>query len=256
MTPENPSSRWNPADYIAYASFVPALGAQVLALLDPQPNEYILDLGCGDGALTRKLVTAGARVVGIDASGDMVAAAKARGLDARVGNAHNLPFRSEFDAVFSNAAVHWMLDPPAVAANVFAALNPGGRFVGEMGGEGNIAILRAGLRAELAQRGYRPPAQDPQWYPSPAEFTAIYQAAGFVDVHAELIPRPTPLPDGVAAWLRVFRSGFMDTSNVPDHEQASIAQAVERRLTSQLQQPDGSWIADYVRLRFTMRKPV
>lgn len=255
MSDYNPASRWNPADYIANASFVPALGAQVLALLDPQPGEEILDLGCGDGALTRKLVAAGARVVGIDASGDMVAAAKARGLDARIGDGQHMNFRSEFDAVFSNAALHWMLDPPAVAASVFEALKPGGRFVGEMGGEGNIATLRAGLRAELGARGYPVPNYDPQWYPSPDAFTSVYRAAGFVDIHAELIPRPTPLPDGITGWLRVFRSGFMDTAKVPDMEQPAIAEAVERRLAPQLQQPDGSWLADYVRLRFTMKKP-
>ena len=253
---DNPTSRWNPADYIANAAFVPALGAQVVALLDPQPGEQILDLGCGDGALTKKLVAAGAKVVAVDAWSGMVAAAKTRGLDVRLGDGHDLPFRAEFDAVFSNAALHWMLDPPAVAASVFRALKPGGRFVGEMGGEGNIATLRAGLRAELTARGYRVPDRDPQWYPSPAEFTAIYQAAGFVDIQADLIPRPTPLPDGVAGWLRVFRGGFMDTANVPDADQPAIALATERRLAPQLQQPDGSWVADYVRLRFTMRKPL
>ena len=253
---DNPASRWNPADYIANAWFVPALGAQVVTLLAPQPGERFLDLGCGDGALTSKLVALGATVVGVDASGDMVAAAQARGLDVRRADGQNLPFQSEYDAVFSNAALHWMLDKTAVAASVFRALKPGGRFVGEMGGEGNIATLRAGLRAELGQRGYRMPDQDPQWYPSPAEFVAIYGAAGFTDIQAELIPRPTPLPDGVAGWLRVFRGGFMDTANVPDHEQGAIAQAVERRLAPELQQPDGSWVADYVRLRFTMRKPL
>lgn len=253
---DNPASRWNPADYIANAWFVPALGAQVVTLLAPQSGERILDLGCGDGALTSKLVATGAKVVGVDASGDMVAAAQARGLDVRRADGQDLPFHAEFDAVFSNAALHWMLDKTAVAASVFRALKPGGRFVGEMGGEGNIATLRAGLRAELGRRGYRMPEQDPQWYPSPAEFLAVYEAAGFTDIQAELIPRPTPLPDGVAGWLRVFRGGFMDTANVPDHEQGTIAQAVERRLAPELQQPDGSWIADYVRLRFTMRKPV
>jgi SAM-dependent methyltransferase len=252
----NAASRWDAADYIKNAAFVPALGAPVLALLDPQPGERILDLGCGDGILTAKIVEAGATVVGIDASDDMVAAAQARGLDARVGNGEALAFAPEFDAVFSNAALHWMLDGPAVAAGVFRALKPGGRFVGEMGGQGNVATLRAGIRAELEKRGYPVPGEDPQWYPAPEEFAAIYQAAGFTDVKAELIPRPTPLPDGVASWLRVFRAGFMDASQVPDADQADIARAVEAALAPELQQPDGSWLADYVRLRFSMRKPV
>ena len=254
MSAPNPASRWDAADYIRSAAFVPALGAPVLALLDPQPGEHILDLGCGDGILTAKIVDAGATVVGIDASENMVAAARERGLDAQVGNGEALAFGPEFDAVFSNAALHWMLDGEAVAAGVYRALKPGGRFVGEMGGQGNVATLRAGIRAELVARGYPVPANDPQWYPAPDEFAAIYAQAGFTDIDAQLIPRPTPLPEGVAGWLRVFRAGFMDSAKVPDADQAGIAQAVEQKLAPKLQQPDGSWVADYVRLRFSMRK--
>ena len=252
----NAASRWDAADYAKSAAFVPALGAPVLALLGPQPGESILDLGCGDGALTVKIVEAGAKVVGVDASESMIAVAKARGLDAHVANGEALEFGPEFDAVFSNAALHWMLDGAAVAAGVHRALKPGGRFVGEMGGQGNVATLRTGIRAELVRRGYPVPAEDPQWYPAPEEFAAIYSAAGFVDIDAQLIPRPTPLPEGVAAWLRVFRAGFMDAAQVPETDQAEIAAAVEQTLAPQLQQPDGSWVADYVRLRFSMRKPV
>jgi len=252
----NAASRWDAADYAKSAAFVPALGAPVLALLDPQPGETILDLGCGDGALSVKIVEAGAKVVGVDASDSMIAAARARGIDAHVANGEALNFGPEFDAVFSNAALHWMLDGKAVAAGVHRALKPGGRFVGEMGGQGNVATLRAGIRAELVRRGYPVPADDPQWYPAPEEFAAIYAAAGFVDIEARLIPRPTPLPEGVAAWLRVFRAGFMDAAQVPEADQAEIAEAVEQALAPQLRQPDGSWVADYVRLRFSMRKPL
>ncbi len=256
MSAPNATSRWKPDDYAKNASFVPALGAPVLALLNPQPGERILDLGCGDGVLTEKLVEAGAEVVGVDASAEMIDAARARGLDARVIDGEKLDFDREFDAVFSNAALHWMLDPGAVAAGVFRALKPGGRFAGEQGGEGNIATLRKGLRAELTERGYPVPGEDPQWYASPEEFTAIYGLAGFADIDARIIPRPTELPHGVAAWLTTFRAGFMDHAQVPDAEQAEVAIAVERRLEADLRREDGIWVADYVRLRFSMRKPV
>lgn len=251
----NPASRWVASDYATNAGFVPAMGAPVLDLLAPRPGERILDLGCGDGVLTARIAEAGATVVGVDASDTLIAAAQAAGLDARLMDGERLAFDAEFDAAFSNAALHWMLDGAAVAAGVYRALKPGARFVGEMGGAGNIATLRAALRAELDARGYPVPARDPQWYPTPDDFTAVYATAGFVEIDARLIPRPTPLPTGVTGWLRTFRAGFMDTAKVPDAEQPAVAQAVEDRLRPAFRQPDGRWIADYVRLRFSMRKP-
>ena len=251
----NPSSRWSPTDYATNAAFVPALGSAALALLDPQPGEAILDLGCGDGVLTGQIAAAGAKVIGIDASGEMVAAARARGIEAYVADAQALDFNTQFDAVFSNAALHWMLDPGAVSSGVARALVPGGRFAGEMGGEGNIATLRAGIRAELTGQGYPIPADDPQWYPGAEEFTRVYARAGFTAIEARIIPRETDLPNGVAAWVKTFRTGWLDAARVPEDEQAQVAAAVERRLAPKLQRPDGSWFADYIRLRFTMRKP-
>jgi SAM-dependent methyltransferase len=252
----NPASRWSPTDYATHAAFVPALGSAALELLDPQPGETILDLGCGDGALTERIVAAGSRVIGVDASEEMIAAARARGLEAYVADAQALDFDRQFDAIFSNAALHWMLDPEAVAAGVFRALVPGGRFVGEMGGTGNIALLRGGIREELVERGYPVPAEDPQFYPSEDEFRRIYEQAGFDAIDARIIPRETDLPSGVAAWVRTFRTGWLDAAQVPEDEQPAVAAAVERRLESRLRRADGSWFADYIRLRFTMRKPV
>jgi SAM-dependent methyltransferase len=257
----NPSSQWSPADYASNAAFVPALGAPAVELLDPKPGELVLDLGCGDGALTLKIMESGARVIGLDASCEMVEAARARGVDAFVADAQALDLEAQaarfgqFDAAFSNAALHWMLDPDAVASGVFAMLKPGGRFVGEMGGQGNVATLRSGIRAELTDRGYPVPAEDPQWYPSVEEFARLYACAGFTQINAQLIPRPTLLPTGVAGWVRTFRAGWLDVAQVPDAEKPAVAAAVQSRLQPRLQQPDGSWIADYVRLRFTMRKP-
>ena len=253
----NSASRWDPKDYAANAAFVPAMGAPVLALLDPRPGERILDVGCGDGVLTEKIVAAGAIVVGVDASAEMIEAAKAKGLDARVMDGQALTFDAEFDAGFTNAALHWMLDRQGVANGVFRALKPGARFVGEMGGEGNVALIWAAVNAELEARGHVVRGQQAShWYASIADFTAVYEAAGFTDVDAHLIPRPTPLPTGVAGWVKTFRSGLMDAEAIPLEEQEAIGHAVERRLEGQLRQSDGSWVADYVRLRFTMRKPL
>lgn len=252
----NAASCWDAEHYARHAAFVPALGTPVLALLAPGAGERILDVGCGDGVLTERIMAAGASVIGVDASPGMVAAAKARGVDARVVDAQALAFGAEFDAAFSNAALHWMLDAGAVARGVFAALKPGARFVGEMGGEGNIVTLRRALRATVAEMGYTPPADDPQWYPSVADFTAVYAAAGFVSIDAELIERPTPLPSGVREWFRTFRVGFVDASGVPEAERDDLAIRAAASAEAMLpRDASGAVLADYVRLRFQMRKP-
>ena len=147
--------RWTADSYQQHTGFVPVLGAPVLDLLAPMADERILDLGCGDGALTEKLVAAGADVLGVDASEAMVEAARARGLDVRVQDGQALDFDRAFDAVFSNAALHWMLDPDAVIAAVHRALRPGGRFVGEFGGHGNVAAIRVAILAVLGKTRYR-----------------------------------------------------------------------------------------------------
>ncbi len=252
----NVASRWNAGHYAQHAGFVPALGAPVLALLDPKPGEHILDLGCGDGVLTERIVAAGADVLGVDYSDAMLDAARARGLRVQQADGQALDFGPEFDAVFSNAALHWMLDGAAVAAGVFRALKPGGRFVGEMGGEGNVRTLREALRETVIDMGYTPPASDPQWYPSVQEFGAIYAAAGFTEIDAQLIPRPTPLPSGVREWFRTFRVGFLDVSGVPEDARDALADTAAARAESRLERDAGGQpLADYVRLRFTMRKP-
>ena len=241
------TSQWDAGDYARVGSFVPELGMAALDLLDPHPGERILDVGCGDGALSVKIIDRGAEVVGVDSSPQLVEAARAAGVYAELIDAAEMEFDRSFDAAFSNAALHWMLDKERVAGAIFKALRLGGRFAGEMGGEGNLARLREALDGELVIRGYVPPSESSNWYPSPEEFAAVYEVAGFGQIDARLIERPTPLAHGVGEWVTTFRRGWLDGAGVPEAERPEIAAAVADRF--------GSDTADYVRLRFIMRKP-
>ena len=241
------TSKWDAADYARVGAFVAELGGAALDLLDPQRGERILDVGCGEGTLTRKIIDRGATVLGVDNSPEMIEAARANGIDALLLDAADMQFFSEFDAAFSNATLHWVLAKEQAARAIFRALKAGGRFAGEMGGEGNLRKLREALDEELIIRGYVPPVEASNWYASPDEFAAVYEAAGFNQIDARLIERPTPIEHGVAAWITTFRKGWLDRAAVPESERPEIAAHVADRL--------GSNIADYVRLRFIMRKP-
>ena len=252
---EAPSQEWCSSRYAENARFVSDLGAPVLELLNPQPGERILDLGCGDGALTEKLVAPGASVVGVDSSGDMVAAARARGLDARVMDAYKLEFNNEFDAVFSNAAMHWMKrDPDAVLNGVRRALKPNGRFALEMGGHGCVAAIVVALCATIENYGVKKPASLVPWYfPTAQEYRARIEKAGFRVEYIALIPRPTPLPTGMRGWLETFALPF--TKLVPEQERGAFLDEVTERLKPALCDSAGQWTADYMRLRFLARLP-
>ena len=243
---------WSAAGYAANARFVADLGAEVVDLLAPRAGERILDLGCGDGALTAKLVAAGAAVVGVDGSPDMVRAARALGLDARVMDGQRLEFGPEFDAVFSNAALHWMANGAAVIAGVFRALKPGGRFVGEFGGHGNIAAIVTAINAILTARGLDAKKLR-RWYPTADRYAAMLRYNGFHVESATTIPRPTPLPTGIEGWLATFAAPLLP--DLPTLDRASLLDEVASLLAPALRTDTGVWIADYVRLRFRAIKP-
>jgi trans-aconitate methyltransferase len=242
---------WNPTAYAEIGSFVPALGAGVLEWLNPQPGERILDLGCGDGQLTSKLAAAGAEVVGVDASPEMVAGACSKGIDARVCNAEALPFAAEFDAVFSNAALHWVRHQDAMLAGVKRALKPGGRFVAEMGGHGNIAAIQVALMAVLERHGCAGLEDGVNYYPTPAAYRARLERQGFTVEEIQLIPRPTPLSAGMHNWLTTFRSGVL--AAVPEHLRQTVVEETVALLEPVLRDEQGNWTGDYVRLRFIAR---
>jgi trans-aconitate methyltransferase len=254
MSRQHPQD-WDSSRYAENARFVSELGQPVVELLNPQPGERILDLGCGDGALTEKLVAAGAQVVGIDASEDMIAAAKRRGLDVQVADAYHLPWKCEFDAVFSNAALHWMKgDPDGVITSVWRALKSGGRFAGEMGGFGNVAAISVGLCATLEQFGVDDPTACIPWYfPTAQEYQHRLERAGFRLDCIKLMPRPTPLPTAMRGWLETFATSF--TKALPKQKHSEFLDAAVEKLRPALCDTRGVWTADYVRLRFLARKP-
>jgi SAM-dependent methyltransferase len=254
-TAEMSSQHWSATSYAANAHFVPALGQPVLDLLQPRPGERILDLGCGDGVLTEKLVALGARVVGIDNSPHMIAAARQRGIDAIVMDARNLAFENEFDAVFSNAALHWIKDDPeAPIACAFRALRIGGRFVGELGGHACVGAITVALVSTLERRGVKDAASWIPWYfPTVDDYELRLRRAGFVPQSVQLIPRPTPLPTGMRGWLDTFANPF--SAALPHEQRCGFLDEVAALLKPILCDANGRWTADYTRLRFAATKP-
>ena len=252
MTGAPAAQQWDAMSYARNAGFVAELGAPLVQILDPLPGERILDLGCGDGVLTQALVATGATVVGVDSSANLVAAAQARGIDARLMDGTALTFADAFEGVFSNAALHWMRPPQAVVAGVARALTPGGRFVAEFGGAGNVDHLRRALHAALAARGLDAAARDPWYFPSVAAYRELLEAAGFTIQMIKLIPRPTPLPGDVMGWLEIFSGAFVGDLE-PDLRAAILAE-VRGAAKSALCDEAGQWTADYVRLRFAAVK--
>ena len=244
------AQEWKVDRYAEHAPFVPLLGMPVLELLNPQPGERILDVGCGDGVLTQKILEAGATVVGVDASQNMVAAAKQRGIDARLSDASDLTFEAEFDAAFSNAALHWMkLDPDAVLKGVRRALRPEGRFAGELGGHGCVAAIMVALLAVLDRHRIKDPVSLIPWYfPTVSEYGHKLERAGFRVDSIELIPRPTILPTDMRGWLETFVGPFSQA--LPQRERAGALDEVIDLLRPALCDAEGRWTVDYVRLRF------
>jgi trans-aconitate methyltransferase len=239
---------WDPERYERNARFVSELGMPVVELLAAQPGERILDLGCGDGALTEKIAAMGCAVVGLDASPEQVEAARLRGLEVYAGDCQRLSFAAEFDAVFSNAALHWMKKTDDVLAGVWRALKPGGRFVAEFGGYGGVAKIIAALYAALARRGVDGTALNPWYFPDVEDYRRRLQAHGFAVNSIALIPRPTTLPGDIGGWLETFGEVFVHA--LPAQVRDDFIDEVRELLRPQLCDDQGIWTADYVRLRF------
>lgn len=243
---------WAADSYAKHGRFVADLAGAVMEWLDPQAGERILDLGCGDGALTKQLVEAGCSVKGVDKSTDLLASARKLGLDVEEMDGHALNFDGEFDAVFSNAALHWMTEPERVLEGVNRALKPGGRFVAEFGGHGNVAAIVTALRATGMKRGGDPKLSGPWFFPAPEVYADMLREHGFEVKRIGLFPRPTPLKTGMKGWLGVFRKPFFDQFG---DDAEAVLDEVEALLKPCLCDARGNWTADYVRIRVEAVKP-
>ncbi len=238
---------WDAARYQDKHSFVWRFGANLLELLDPRRGERILDVGCGTGQLTAEIARYGAQVVGLDNSAEMLADARKNfpELSFVLSDASQFDFPESFDAVFSNAALHWAKNAEGAAASIARALRPGGRFVAEFGGKGNIATVQAALRAVL---GSSADEQSPWYYPSIGDYSAILERHGLEVRNASLFDRPTPLDgeDGMDHWLRMFGQTYL--RQFPPDRASDIVHRLVHELRTALYR-DRVWTVDYRRLR-------
>lgn len=246
--------RWDSALYEAHHGFVSRLGEGLIDLLAPQPGERILDLGCGTGHLTQQIADSGACVTGLDSDPAMLRQARANYPQLRFIQADGQDFQVDapYDAIFSNAALHWMPDADGAAACMARALRPGGRLVAEFGGAGNVRRLYEGFCAALQDVGQAAPERFPWYFPTSEAYGALLEAQGFQVLAARLFPRPTPLDgaEGLRHWYAMFLGEQLERLDADARERALAAS--ERRLRP-TQWRDGHWVADYVRLRVVAR---
>lgn len=240
--------RWSASDYARNGRFVQESAGPIFAWLAPKPGERILDLGCGDGELTAEIKAVGADVLGVDLSDELLAVARMKGLTVQKADGHALSYAQEFDAVFSNLALHWMLAPELVIAGVARALRPRGRFVGEFGGHGNVAAIATAMRAVAKARGGDPACVSHWFFPTVEEYGALLAKHGFQVREMTLVPKQTALKTGMEAWLGTFGRFFFDQFDEPARSEA-MNEAVEL-LRPALCDTQGRWTADHVRLRF------
>jgi trans-aconitate 2-methyltransferase len=257
--PTSPPSakRWDPALYDSKHSFVWKYGLELIELLAPQRGERILDLGCGTGHLTNQIALSGAAVTGLDISEAMIAKARENYPDLEFVQADAADFRfaEPFDAVFSNAALHWIKRAEAVVECIARALQPGGRFVAEFGGKGNVAAIHTALQRALRALGLSKNEEwNPWYYPSVGEYASLLERHGLAVRSATLFDRPTPLEEGergLRLWLAMFAEEALDPLSLSQREE--VIHSVEEHLRP-ARFRDGAWVADYARIRVMARR--
>lgn len=249
--------QWNADTYTQKHAFVFEYGAGLVDLLAPQAGELILDLGCGSGELAWEISNRGAQVVGLDASADMLAKARQQfpALDFRLGDAARFELPERFDAIFSNATLHWVPAAAAAIRQMYQHLKPGGRLVAEMGGQGNVGQIVAAVLRQLQRYGYPLAAADWWYFPSVGEYAGLLEKQGFRVRLAQHFDRPTALADpetGLTDWIEQFGAHFF--AGVHATDKAEILAAANTELRPALWR-DGQWLADYKRLRIVAEKP-
>jgi trans-aconitate 2-methyltransferase len=250
-------TQWNANLYDDKYNFVSKYGEDVVRLLAPQSGERILDLGCGTGYLTHLIARAGGRVIGIDNSPAMIHRAQAAypDLDFRLMSAADFHFDTPFDAVFSNATLHWVLDKESVVEHVARALRPGGRFVLEMGGKGNVEEIVVATRKVLTRHGYYSNAAIQLWYyPSLSEYTTLLEKKGFRVRFAAHFDRPTELKDtenGIKEFVRMFGNAFFN--DIPESDIDTVLTEIQD-MVRPTSYRNGNWYGNYKRLRIAATK--
>jgi len=245
-TEQKETNKWNPQSYNKHTAFVSQLALPVVDLLDPQEGETILDVGCGDGTLAVEMERRGARVMGVDMSSEMVEACKANGVEAHVGSVTALPYEEAFDAVFSNAMLHWVKEARLAVQNIAKSLKTGGRFVCEFGGEGNAFVLVRAMEEVFAVHPEFGLFDNPWYFPSVDEYRTLLESEGFRVTYAELIPRPTPMDD-IMHWLDIFTNGV--TKHLSQEQFEIFKSECRDSLKTKIYSEEEGWVLDYVRLR-------
>jgi trans-aconitate methyltransferase len=250
---------WNPSLYTSKHNFVFRLGQGMVELLAPEPGEQILDLGCGTGELTAMIGESGALVTGIDQSPEMISRAGINfpALDLELGDARQLRFENHFDAVFSNATLHWIPQQELVLESVYRALKPGGRFVGELGGSGNIQLILQATEQVIKSHGFEMKDPSALWYfPGVGDYAKAMEGAGFriqVILYFDRMTRLSDPEKGIVDWLDMFGGYFF--SEIPPAVQPALKGEIQDKLQGILFK-DGAWHADYKRIRFSVSKPI
>jgi trans-aconitate methyltransferase len=249
-------AKWDAGLYDEKHSFVWKMAAGLLELLEAKAGERILDVGCGTGHLTAKIATNGAQVTGIDQSAEMIQEARAAypALRFEVMDARQLVFPEKFDAVFSNATLHWIKEPERAVQSIARVLRPSGRFVAEFGGKGNIAALVAAVQRAWPKAGLPQPVPNPWYYPSLAEYAGLLEKHGLEVTYGLLFDRPTPLEDGdrgLRNWLDMFGGAILE--KLPKDQRDRLLEEVQNEARAPLYR-DGRWVLDYRRLRVVARK--